>query len=444
MTTSLDLDVAKLPVSLLTPFVLETASFRYLWLDCHFSVSSGFQNFYQTGFPLNDCVAGGPYGQVVLQADAMTLERPEGVSVSFDNLNLDEILQRKREVYFSGVFAKFGIFSGDLSFQNSESWDFHGHLEKAEVLFSRNSRREVQGISKLPLVVTFAESRLSALLENVILDGGELDGSVTMDLSSDLQEGKVHVKVKEIALHEKIYQLMLKSEKSPFSFFGEFGLENGRPDNWTGVVTTPQLRSKEIQLETVKMESLKKSGEAPTVVFSASKGSFALDGPLREWLMPTILEAQWPTSPLAFNDFSVGLVKATPEGREKLPPWQWAWQKGRLTFANGWQLRSEGQVLENKSLGGTIQWDLPSSAPLRWAFTGDWGDAEWTPSEPWMIQWLEKHPDFLSKNPKIKYSIPSEKGVMERAPRPTLKPKRPRRSAHQSSPETRYKEASHG
>ena len=394
-TTQISVDFIKIPISAMTNFLLKNVQFQYLWANCQLSLSGAFSTISKNEFSLDNCELNGPYGTARVKSSKMTLEKVKLLTVEFDKMDLDKVFKSKRDLYMSGIFSSYGVFSAVLFLDEKKNWNLDGNLLNSELLFSRNNFRELQKIPRMPFQISGSEEKITFDIKDVEIDEGRFDGQIGMSFSEDKTQGRVKVALNSFALKPKIYKLMFGGSEAAFSIFGNIKIDKSRLVEWSGVVAAEKVVGKDFELSGAKIELGKKEGRDAGLRASIQKGFFAQKAAFVQWVSSTTLENQWGPGAYDFKEFSVKV--SLPKKNH------WIWKRAYARLDNGWQISSEGELKGKFDLAGWLQWDIPEKQFLRWDYNGTWQKGKWSPQQPWMKTWLKSNPEFISDNPRIEF-----------------------------------------
>ncbi|MCB0379290.1 MAG: hypothetical protein KDD33_12425, partial [Bdellovibrionales bacterium] len=385
--------VVELPVSTFSFLYSDNLQVGYLWLSCDFHLSSPLLDADKTLIQMGDnCQLNGPYGSARLQSSKVSLEKVEQLQVVFDKINLDQLIKSKRGVFLSGIFSAYGIFSGLLEL-DPEGWKMEGLLEASEVLFSRNNRREVQPLEKIPMVLIGNKTQWQGKIENVVLSGGEFQGNISGEWNE--ASVKAQVSMHRLLLNKNVYGLMTLSEPFPFSLYGKLELKNKKLQNWGFVLAAAEVKGQGFEFSGLKVEAAQE-GEGPAhILWKVPSGSFDGKLSLVNWLKPTTTESEFTPDFFHWKEMS---VKFSLDPNKNLQ-----WQRGYLRLANNWQLSTEGQWSADGETQGWLQWDRADKKIWKWSYAGRLLKGQWTPTSEPLKKWLEGHPEYLADHPSIQF-----------------------------------------
>ncbi len=394
---SLQASVQKIPLSYLSSFYLKDNQLSYLWLDCGGVLASPKDKILKTPINISSCLTDGPYGQIRFENIQYTLDQGlESLDIEINKLDLDQILRNKREAYLSGVLSKYGILTQKIQYRSGVI-ETEGFLENTEVLFSRRNRRDLQKIKKLSYQAKGETQAWQARLKSMELENGEFLGDLKMQkkLGSEKIDGQLSVH--RLVLEKKIYELLLQSEVAVLTLYGQFQIAGEKVVNWSALGATPMLKSKDYQIENLKIKATGQQGSSTEISLSVAKGSVNGSSELVAWLLPTTLDSTWVKDSLGFKELSVRLNLKESKSVQ--------WQRGYVRLEGGWQLSTEGDWTRERVNQAWLQWDRPDGRFLRWNFQGSLFDGVWFPQTQWVKEWLVANQSFLKKNKQISFEI---------------------------------------
>lgn len=396
--TSAEMKVLKMPLSPFSAAVLKKTHISYLWFDCKAQVSGTWAELDKKEFSLEKCELTGPYGAANVNKSSLTLGGLKELEVEFNKIQVDEVLDNKRDAYFSGVFSKYGSFSSLLKL-NESRWSLEGFLEDSEVIFSRNNLRDIQKIKKMPFKAGGRKKEGRVVIENIDLDNGQFKGDLVVEFKNGMEDARGRFSIHKLLMNPKIYKLMFLSQPTPLSFYGKLELKDRKIKDWSGVVAAKDVEGEEYKFSALKIEGQMGDDKSSLFKFTVPSGQFSPKSNLVKWVRTTTLVDEWPEEEYKFKEFS-GRLKLGADRSLSL-------KRGYLRFANSWQLSGEGSVdSESSMLDAWIQWDKPRGPYLKWSIKDRFLSGRWEPQTEWAKEWLIKNPGYIKDNNNILFEQP--------------------------------------
>lgn len=207
---------------------------------------------------------------------------------------------------------------------------------------------------------------------------------------------------------------MLKSQPAQLRVYGKFEISDGKINEWSALLATPELKSEDYVFKNLKVKGEMKNQKTSRVQVNVSEGVLKKDTAFVSWIRPTHLDKDWQGENIAFRELSTRLNVFESRKVE--------WKRGYVRLKNGWQLSSEGHRTPNREVEAWLQWDRPNDRKyLRWNFQGPFFKGRWHPQTAWVLDWLENNPDFLKQHSDISLEPFSEKPL----PKSSSLPKEP-------------------
>lgn len=392
---SLQASVQKIPLSYLSSFYLKDNQLSYLWLDCRGELTGPKDKILKTPIKVSSCLTDGPYGQARFENIKYTLDQGfETLDIEINKMNLDQILRNKREAYLSGVLSKYGVLTQKIQYRSGVI-ETEGFLENTEVLFSRRNRRDLQKIKKLTYQAKGEKAAWQARLVSMDLENGEFLGDLKIQKKRENETIDGQLSVHRLVFEKKIYELLLQSEVAVLTLYGQFQIEGDKVSSWSVLGATPLLKSKDYQIENLKIKASGQHGSPTEIALSVAKGSINGSSELVAWFQPTTLDSTWVKDSLGFNELSMRLNLKENKAVQ--------WQRGYVRLDGGWQLSTEGDWAQEHVSQAWLQWDRPDGRFLRWNFQGSLFDGFWFPQTQWVKDWLVANQSFLKKNKQISF-----------------------------------------
>ena len=390
--THLQVGVEKFPLSPVMAALLEEKQLQYLWASCAVSTQAPWAQLLDQKLSFQACHVDGPYGDIQLAGIKAFPTHLEALEVVVNEMNLDQVLQDRGELSLSGVFSSYGILSAHLQWQKGR-WALKGQLDKAEIIFSNDSLRDIQKVRRIPFSGVGEKDRWKSQISHVEFEEGLFSGDIKIKGDS---QGRVHgeVSIDRFQFNPRIYELMINARPAEASLHGRFSMDGkGGLSDWSALITVGQLHSDLYEFNGLKVRGGGGPKGEALIGITVGHGALNRQGVLFPWLEPTHLEAPWNFEKLEFNELSTHL--------ELIGDRSVKWKRGYIFLKNGWQLSTEGYRGADKKVKAWLQWDRPDRRYMRWGFKGSLFKGQWWPQTPWVRKWLKEHPGFLKENKNI-------------------------------------------
>lgn len=402
-----EININKMPISPIVGFAVEDLPINYLWLSCQASVSSSIKKMASSPIQFGDCKAEGPYGEALVTQVKAFPHKVEEFNVEINKLQLDKVFKERRDLYFSGVLANYGVFSAQVKYARS-LYDIKGHLNRSEFIFSNNNLRDIQKIETIPFHFQGNADAWQAKLDKIKLDEGEFAGELLVHKKSQ-NEPQGRIAIHKLRFNPRIYKLILNSDPTDVRIYGKFKWNENRVDDWSALVATEELNSEMYNFKNLKVKGERMAEDKTSLRISVADGVLNEKSPLVSWLRPTHLDKAWKPGPIPFVELSARLDISRNRNVE--------WKRGYIRLKNKWQLSSEGIRDRAKGVVAWLQWDRPDGKYLKWNYTGSFFDGAWEPLTPWVKAWLDNRKDYLDDNQAIKYKSVKDMGeALQAAP----------------------------
>lgn len=305
---STSIDFNKVPISSFSRELYPKAHLNYLWANCQAGLNGPWKAFFKTPIVANNCLVDGPYGKIQVNNLKATLGKLDELQVDFKKLNLDKILKDRRNIYFSGIFSRYGILNQRLTYKNKKM-TLVGSLVDAAFLFSNNNYREVQMVKKFPFRFEWEDKNQTwkGIFNKVDLVNGTFDGSFQFIVSGHKKKTQGNLAIHKIQLNPKIYRLMLNSEATPFQIYGRFEMEDNELKDWSAIIGTPQLITEDYRLEKLKVKARFGKESSAKIRLSAAGGKIHQDSRAQEWIQATRLDYKSTDKSWLFKEVSLRL-----------------------------------------------------------------------------------------------------------------------------------------
>lgn len=417
--TRFQFDFEKVPFSALTSFWWKTHSLNYLWFNCRGGVESSFVGFLNQPIQIEKCASEGPYGSIHLKNFKGSLEKVEQAEFELRELNLDELLKNKRDLYLSGVVGRYGVLSSQIIW-NYPSWQAKGDLKQTEFIFSKQSRREILKMSQIPWSAQGTLQKWSLLTDQWQITEGDFDGELRVDYTDGNPEiWRTQISLHRLVLDDKIYRLMLNAERALLKVYGQLVWS---PKGWGDgyfLIATPQLTFPGAKVEQLKLKGDWSRKNGVQLELTSQGGVVESGAEDYQWLLPTTLLNDQKLAAWTFQESS---IKA--EVKDRL-----TWRRGYVRFKNQWQLSTEGQRTKEGDIRAWLQWDRPLGPALRWKYQGKNRSGQWVPDNWSAFDWLEANPGYLKNFKSIRFPVDERDSLRENLEKQSTKSKAPSKGA---------------
>lgn len=392
--SEMKMELKRVPLSAVLKSTVGETEVSYLWAECRLQLQAHWPNLMQQDLQFSDCRVDGPYGQIVVKKIEASLSKIHSFEIEVDKVDLEKVIENKRDVYFSGIFSNFGILSGQWIYKESQ-WRAQGLLEGAEFIFSNNTLRDIQKAHKIPFSVLADKGSWQARIEGTDLEDGVVDGEVVVRYNQQKKSLSGRVAIHKLILNPRVYKLMIQSQPAELRLYGKFKMQDRQLQSWSAILAAQELQSEYYELHQLKMKAEGFKEDPTKIKLTAVDGTLTSQGPLLQWLSPTFLEKSWPENRIEFNELSTRLqVERDRTVR---------WSRGYVRLKDGWQFSSEGLRRPDKKVQAWLQWDRPDHQYLKWTYQGTFFKGKWIPETQWVRQWLLDHTAYLKDNPSIQY-----------------------------------------
>lgn len=392
--TKLGLKIKKVPVSTLGQFFLKENQINYLWGSCSIKVESTWRNLLNQPLDTENCLFDGPYGGIVFSEVDATLRKFSQFKAQLKQIQLDQIIKSRRDLYLSGVFANYGTLSAQIEFIENQ-FGIEGFLENSEFIFSQNNLRDIQKVKKIPFFFKGNKKRWQSVLTGIELDGGEFQGDVKIQMNPQEKFAQGKISIQKLRFNPRIYKLVLDAKPTDLKVYGKFSMEDSRVKDWSALIVAPLLRSESYELSHLKIQGQRINQENSQIKISVASGVVKKSSKLISWMLPTFLNGVVLKDSISFKELSTKLNVFVDQRIQ--------WLRGYARLSNGWQLSTEGRRDVQRRVSGWLQWDKPNRQYLKWSFEGELFQGKWRPETAWVKTWLDGNPQYLDKFPSVLY-----------------------------------------
>jgi len=313
---------------------------RSAWLSCGLKWDGNLNSLMQIPIQAKDCRLEGSYGRIDLPeaelAPNLSFPLKSMAQVKIQKLQLQPVMESFGVRFLPAVVSRMGVWSGSVSFLSPKEWSLDGNIEGMELVFSNQSVRGKQIISRLGMRARRTLTEIDGAVNSLTMpDGGKFVGGVRFQLSPDAQVGSFMVDVEDISLSPSIQSLLIGGKLGGMQIRGRGELGKGELTKWNGQGRMANLSGNGWNLRQVDLRSQFASG-----VFQLEVRAEDLD-----------VTAYW---------------KYYPQLRVVLPD---------LANDQAWRWRDLQAKLQIHRTGGVLTQGLASSSPnggAQWNVRGSW------------------------------------------------------------------------
>jgi hypothetical protein len=212
---------------------------RFIWLSCDLDQTGKLSNFAKLPLTVSDCKIDGEGEQIVVNPgqqiwvwERVPLHEPLVLNVN--HLSLQTLFDLFGQKGLPAILPKPGQWTGEIQFTHPKKWQMLGNLEGAEVIFSNQSVRGKQIVSKMKTALREENSQISGELSDVALTDGSADGKIEFKLDPTFRNGDYRVELSSFALSPSVQTLMAGGVATAMALSGHGRIENGDLSVWKG------------------------------------------------------------------------------------------------------------------------------------------------------------------------------------------------------------------
>jgi hypothetical protein len=246
-----------------------------LWANCEVRF---VKNQEQENIEVNGCVLKSTSAK--LSADKILWKKVDGrfvhepFKVQISHVDIKLIFRLLNKSGLSGVFNDYGFLNAELSVDTRDQWELIYNVTNPRLYFSRAGVPGYQSINYLNGKLSLTEDRVSGIISDINLRGGEFKGSLSFNFDKRFEEGIIQLAIEELTFAPMIQNLMLQGELGKFSIFGKGLIKNGKINNWEGDMALSSFKSSWLEAEDLKFKTifvngrLKGQSQAKNIVFA--------------------------------------------------------------------------------------------------------------------------------------------------------------------------------
>lgn len=240
-------------------FIAQDLRLKATWLSCAMKWEGAIEKPDLSPIIANECKVEGGYGRVDLEnaefwiSHLNELKKPATLKIS--KLQMQPVLEALGRQVLPKVLARPGIWSGELSYLNPNTWSLDGNLENAEVIFSNRSVRGKQSLEKLRTRVARVNSRIEATVDQLEIRDGEFAGELKFVLQDDWRNGEFRADVQKLRFGPAIQNLMVGGPLGNLKMNGQGTLQAGELGRWDGDFELDQVGGIGWSAEGVRVKS---------------------------------------------------------------------------------------------------------------------------------------------------------------------------------------------
>lgn len=241
-------------------FASKDVRLRAAWLSCELDWNGLFSKPLDMPLTVRECKIEGSYGRVELDEAEVALNRnpiemKKAATLKVAKLQMQPILEVLGREVLPKVFAKSGVWSGDIQYLNPHAWKVDGHLEGLEVVFSNRSVRGKQIIDSMQTLLKTADNRIEGKLSDIRVRGGEFAGHIDFKLHEDWRNGEFKAQVERLRFSPSIQNLMLGGTVGTLKLDGRGLLQDGELSKWDGELELEQITGEGWQVDGIQLSS---------------------------------------------------------------------------------------------------------------------------------------------------------------------------------------------
>jgi len=228
------------------------------WLTCHIGTQTSWTLLNQSLLNFDQCLINGSLGTVHvedLKLRAGEISKVSPFRLIVEKLDVRHLLQSIGREGLSGVSTEFGWLTGAIDVNSWSDFSWKGKLNDAVLHFSNGGQRAYQKISSVALNMQLRDEKLNGLLYNFILDQGEIQGQIRIDLTKDARNGDLRVQLPSIDFSKDVQKIMIDGQFKRLSIEGQMRIENGSVVNWAGDINAERIESSFLTAQVIRMKS---------------------------------------------------------------------------------------------------------------------------------------------------------------------------------------------
>ena len=230
---------------------------RLLWFSCKASAEGLIGDYKNTQVKANSCGLRGEAGKLFTEEIIFYpfLDRHiEPFTADVENFSLKYFSEIVGGSNLDSTFTSWGVLDGQLEF-NNDQLRFIGALKKVEAIFSREGKKRLQLIREARGEVSWQNKRVSGIIKEMDITGGEFAGVISFNLDENFKNGIVQTKIEKVKLSRPVVRLYLNIESTPLQIFGKMSIKDGLLEEWQGYLGMAELRQANYKAEKIKVDT---------------------------------------------------------------------------------------------------------------------------------------------------------------------------------------------
>jgi hypothetical protein len=325
---------------------------RFIWLSCEMIQNGPLSRFKSLPLHVTECKLDGEGEQLravsnqeVWPWDRTPLHEP--LRFQATKLSVQTVLDLIGQKGLPAIVPKPGQWSGDFEFSNPKTWGLAGVLENTEVVFSNQSIRGKQVISRIKMSTKATVDQVKIEFTEFGLVDGSAQGRLSLILDPKFEMGEWDVDLTSFRLAPAIQNLMLGGLSTPLSFTGHGKFVGGELHDWHGQAHWQSSEGRGWGLKDSTVETVYQDGRFN---LKARVGEIELSNnfshsDLVQTIMPDVGE---PKTSWKFRDGSGSAIVAKGGGEFK---------DLRMHGPNGKIVRFQGAWVRGGDLSGVVRLD---------------------------------------------------------------------------------------
>ena len=375
ITGDLEIDakasVSEIPLSMVAPILLKAGIMhgyfapRFFWLGCSLALKTTVARL-STGVPitLEHCSIDGNDSTVQVEsAERHANGSWKPFTVEIRDLDLKRVLEAFAAKGPDGVASDFGKITGVLEVRAPDQASFSGALIGAQVHFSSRNLRAVQQLSKASLKAEIDGARMSGVIDQIDLKNGRFDGALKFVSDRQGREGRIDIKLSDLALDPYVQRVLVNGELSSLSGQGRAVLTEGRISSVVGKWKMKEIKAQDVAVLDSHFETRYEGGDIE-VDFESPQLSIREEASVWKDWQSLFFNHRFPGDWVRFND--VGIKGSLSDLRGVI------WSRAFAQLENGKiEVTSSGSLNRQQQLAGWINLDYPKIKRLKWVLGGE-------------------------------------------------------------------------
>lgn len=216
------------------------------WLTCRVSTQAAWNLMHKAPLNFDHCSISGALGTIRVEDLALTVgefERFTPFKLVVENLDVKQLMQSLGREGLSGISSEYGSLSGFVDVKGPKDLIWKGRLSDAVLHFSNKGRRAYQKISSVNMDLQMRAERMKGLLYSFVLEQGEIQGQVRIDLNKNARDGTLFVQMPSVDFNKEVQKLMVDGSYKHLSINGQASVSGGAVQTWSGHVRAEKIDS---------------------------------------------------------------------------------------------------------------------------------------------------------------------------------------------------------